>query len=144
MMRRLLLTVLAMMPLAVSGLASASSSKPMLDESALGKLAQSVGVSSQTAQAALGSMLMLTQRRVEIGQFQQVAEYIPRWSEYIETGRQMGAFSESISTPAQLDEAFAKLGMTSKQVGEFVPAVTGYLEKVGGRETADIMRGALR
>lgn len=144
MMRRLLLTVLAVMPLALSGLASASTSKPMLDESALGKLAQSVGVSSQTAQAALGSMLMLTQRRVETGQFQQVAEYIPRWSEYIDAGRQMGAFSESISTPAQLDDAFAKLGMSPEQVGKFVPAVTDYLEKVGGRETSEIMRGALR
>jgi hypothetical protein len=116
----------------------------MLDESALGKLAQSVGISSETAQAALGSMLMLTQRRVETGQFQQVAEYIPRWSEYIDAGREAGAFSESISTPAELNEAFKKLGMTPEQVGKFEPAITDYLEKVGGREVAGYMRGALR
>jgi len=142
MMRRLLLTAIALMPLALSGLASAS--KPMLDESALGKLAQSVGISSETAQAALGSMLTLTQSRVDTGQFQRVAEYIPRWNEYIEAGRQMGAFSESISTPAQLNDAFSKLGMTPEQVGKFVPAVTDYLAKVGGGEVAEFMRGALR
>jgi hypothetical protein len=144
MMRRLLLTVLAAMPLALSGLASASTSKPMLDESALGKLAQSVGISSPTAQAALGSMLMLTQRRVETGQFQQVAGYIPRWSEYIDAGREAGAFAESISTPAELNQAFTKLGMTTEQVAKFVPAITDYLEKVGGGEVAAIMKGALR
>lgn len=142
MMRRLLLTAIALMPLALSGLAAAS--KPMLDQSALGKLAQSVGISSETAQAALGSMLMLTQRRVDTGQFQQVAEYIPRWSEYIDAGRQMGAFSESISTPAQLNDAFGKLGMTPEQAGKFMPAVTDYLAKAGGPEVAEIMRGALR
>ena len=144
MMRRLLLTAFALLPLMLSWDASASKSKPMLDESALGKLATSTGMSSETAQAALGSMLMLTQRRVDTGQFQQIAEYIPRWSEYIDAGRQMGAFSESISTPAELNDAFKKLGLTPEQVGKFVPAVTDYLQKVGGPEVAGFMRGALR
>jgi hypothetical protein len=56
----------------------------------------------------------------------------------------MGAFSESISTPAQMNDAFGKLGMTPEQVGKFVPAVTDYLAKAGGPEVAEIMRGALR
>jgi len=144
MMRRLLLTALALMPLMVSGYATASTESKGIDESTLGKLSSSLGMSSQQGQAALGSMMMLAQRKLDPGQFQQIAEYIPRYADYIQGARDMGAFSESISTSAQLDTAFSKIGMTPEQAGKLVPAVTGYLEKFGGRGVADLMTGALR
>jgi hypothetical protein len=144
MMRRLLLTALALMPLMLSGWATASTKSKGIDDSMLGQLSSSLGMTSQQGQGALGSMLMLAQRRLDTGQFQQIAEYIPRYADYIQGARDMGAFSESVSTPAQLDTAFSKIGMTPDQVGKFVPAVTGYLEKFGGRGVADLMTGALR
>jgi len=143
MMRRLLLTALALMPLMLSGYATASTKAKAIDKSLLGELSTSLGMTSEQGHGALGSMLSLAQNRLDIGQFQQIAEYIPRYAEYIQAARDMGLFAESIHTPAQLDTAFSKIGMTPEQVGKFTPAITGYLEKFGGRGVADLMTGAL-
>jgi hypothetical protein len=143
MMRRLLLTALALMPLMLSGYATASTKDKTIDNSLLGELSTSLGITSEQGQGALGSMLSLAQNRLDIAQFQQIAKYIPRYAEYIQAARDMGLFAESINIPAQLDTAFSKIGMTPEQVGKFVPAITGYLEKFGGRGVADLMTGAL-
>lgn len=63
MNRRLLLTVLALIPLALSGCASTGS----LDDTKIGKLASSLGLTSEQAQAGVGAMLKLSQARSHAG-----------------------------------------------------------------------------
>jgi hypothetical protein len=143
MMRRLLLTAFALVPLLLSGSGCATTAKKQIDDSKLGQLASSVGISTQTAQGALGSMLDLTQRRVDTGQFQQITQYIPRAQAYIDGAQQMGAYQGGVRNAADLQASFAKLGMSPEQSQKFVAAVTSYLEEAGGQQVSSLLSGAL-
>jgi len=125
MNRRLLLTVLAMIPLALSGCASTGS----VDDTKIGQLASSLGLTSEQAQAGVGAMLKVSQLRIEPAEYAKIAKVIPRADEYIALASRLDAFQGATPSAAGLSSAFGKLGLSPEQATKFVPAVTDYVSR---------------
>jgi len=123
MKRRILLIAVALIPLALSCTASAGT----VDNSKIGKLATSLGLSSEQAQAGLGSMLRLSQERLEPASYAKIAAVFPRSNEYIALAKRLGAFKGVVANPSGLNSAFNKLGFSPEQAAKFTTEVTGYV-----------------
>lgn len=123
--RRILLTLLAMIPLALSGCASTSA----IDNSKIGKLASSVGLTTEQAQAGVGAMLKLSEMRLDPAEYAKIASVIPRANEYMALAGRLDAFQGAVPTAAGLSGAFGKLGFSPEQAAKFVPEVTNYVTK---------------
>jgi hypothetical protein len=144
MNRRLVMSVLASMPLLLTACSTAPTTSTMTDKSKLGTLASSLGISSEQAQGGLGSMLEVARQRLANEDYLRIVKYIPEADEYIGVARRLSVFEQASSTATALDAAFRTLGITPEQQQKFVAAVTEYLTKAGGPEVGHLMTGALR
>ena len=140
MNRRILLTVLAMVPLLLSGCASTGA----VDNSKIGKLATSLGMSTEQAQAGVGSMLKLSQARLDPAEYAKIAAVVPRADEYMALAGRLGAYQGAVPTAAGLSGAFDKLGITPEQVSKFVPAVTDYVSKAADPGVGMVLANSLK
>jgi hypothetical protein len=141
MNRRLAMSALVLLSLLLT---ACSTTSTMTDESKLGTLASSLGITAQQAQGGLGSMLVIAQQRLANTDYLRIVKYIPEADEYIGVARQLNVFEQASSTATALDAAFSKLGITPEQQAKFIAAVTDYLTKSGGRDVGNLMTGALR
>ena len=140
MNRRILLTVLAMVPLLLSGCASTGA----VDNSKIGKLATSLGMSTEQAQAGVGAMLKLSQARLDAAEYAKIAAVVPRADEYMALAGRLGAYQGAVPTAAGLSGAFDKLGITPEQVSKFVPAVTDYVSKAADPGVGMVLANSLK
>ena len=123
MKRRILLIAVALIPLVLSGCASTGA----IDDSKLGKLASSLGLSSEQAQAGVGAMLRLSEERLDPAGYSKITSVIPRADEYIALAQRLGAFQGAVANASGLSSAFGKLGISPEQAAKFIPEVTGYV-----------------
>lgn len=128
--RRFLLTLLAMIPLTLAGCASTSG----IDNSKIGKLANSLGLTSEQAQAGVGAMLKLSEMRLDPAEYSRITSVIPRANEYMALAGRLDAFQGAAPTAAGLSAAFSKLGFSPDQAAKFVPEVTDYVSKAASRD----------
>lgn len=140
MNRRLLLAAVAMIPFALSGCATTST----VDDSKIGKLASSLGITSEQAQAGVGAMLSLAQERLDPAEFARIAAVVPRSNEYIALAGRLGAFQGSVANPAGLATAFGKLGISPEQGAKLVPAVTDYVSKAADPGVGQLFANAMK
>ena len=87
MMRRLLLTAFALLPLMLAGCAT---TKNQMDDSKIATVARDIGISTQAAYGGLGAILSLARNRLDVVQFQQIAEYIPNAERFISDAEAAG------------------------------------------------------
>jgi outer membrane murein-binding lipoprotein Lpp len=128
MNRRLLLAALALIPFALSGCASTG----MVDDSKIGKLATSLGLTTEQAQAGVGSMLSLAENRLDPAEYAKISAVVPRGNEFMALANRLGAFQGSVGNAAGLNSAFAKLGISPEQAAKLVPTVSDYVSKAAG------------
>jgi outer membrane murein-binding lipoprotein Lpp len=140
MNRRFLLAALAMIPLALSGCASTGS----IDNSKIGKLASSLGLTAEQAQAGVGAMLKLSQTRLDPAQYEKIAAVVPRADEYMALAGRLGAFQGAVPSASGLAGAFGKIGISPDQAARLVPEVTDYVAKAASPEGGAIFAGSLR
>jgi hypothetical protein len=140
MMRRLLLTAFALLPLVLAGCAT---TKNQMDDSKIATVARDIGISTQAAQGGLGAMLSLARNRLDVGQFQQIAEYIPNADKFISGAQAAGVFQGDVTTTTQLHAAYAGLGMTPDQSAKLQTAVTDFVKSTAGPALAAPFAGAL-
>lgn len=129
MYRRSMLAALALVPLLILGCASTGGT---IDNSRIGELASSLGLTTEQAQAGAGSVLSLAQEALDPAAYAKIAAVVPRANEYIALGGRMGAFAGSVGNPAELKSAFAKLGFSPTQSDQFVATLTDYVSKAAG------------
>ena len=141
MMRRLLLTAFALLPLALAGCAT---TKNQMDDSKIATVARDIGISKQAAQGGLAAMLSLARNRLDVAQFQQIAEYIPNAEKYIFDAQAAGVFQGTVTTSEQLRAAFAGLGMTPDQSAKLQTEVTNFVKSTAGPALAAPFAGALK
>ena len=141
MNRRLAMSALVLLSLLLT---ACSTTSTMTDESKLGTLASSLGITAQQAQGGLGAMLVIAQQRLANTDYLRIVKYIPEADEYIGVARQLSVFEQASSTATALNAAFSKLGITPEQQAKFIAAVTDYLTKSGGPDVGNLMTGALR
>ncbi len=125
-------------------LTACSTTSAMMDESKLGTLSSSLGMTSQQAQGGLGSMLVVARQRLANDDYLRIVKYVPESDQYVGVARELSVFEKASSTATALNAAFSKLGITPEQQAKFIAAVTDYLTKAGGRDVGNLMTGALR
>ena len=126
MKRRTLLTLLAMLPLAVhaqtpsvpGGLTSALKSPLM------GMLTSTLGVSEDQARGGIGSYLTLLQEKLAKGDFDKIAALVPGAAGYLDSAKKLGAVTGPLKNLQGLNGALGKLGMNADTVAKFTPLVT--------------------
>lgn len=140
MKRRILLIAVALIPLALSCNASAGT----IDNSKIGKLASSLGLSSDQAQAGLGSMLRLSQERLDPASYAKISSVLPRSNEYIALAKRLGAFQGVVANPSGLAAAFNKLGFSPEQASKFMTEVTSYVSSAANPEVGMLFANSLK
>jgi len=143
MNRRLLLALFALVPMLLSGYATAGD-KDKVDESKIGKLAASAGITSEQAQATVGSLLRLSQGRLETSQYDRIAEGVPKQAEYMALAQRLGVFGDSIENAAAMNAGLGKIGVKPDQVATVASELTGYVTKAAGAEVGGFFANSIK
>lgn len=108
-----------------------------------GMLASQLGVSEDQATGGIGSMLTLAQEKLQAGDFDRLAGYIPGADGYLAAAKQLGAVVGPIGNLSGLNSALSRLGMDADTVSKFVPTVTDLVGKTGGDDARQLLTSAL-
>ena len=139
---RILMVALAAVALVVSGCSTGGhGSAPNFD---IDDLASSAGVTPAQAQEGVGCMLLLAQRRLDTGQYQQIAQLIPDGESFKTQATDSCAFKGSISSANELAAAMSDLGLSPTQSSKLEAGVLEYLSKVGEPGVEEMFSGALK
>lgn len=145
MERRTLLIALSLLSLALAENAAAQlPSMSSLSNPLLGQLTKSLGVTSDQAEGGVGSMLTLAQEKLVAGDFDMIAAVIPGASKYMEKAKSLGAVAGPIGNALGLQSSLGKLGINPATAAKFVPQVTQYVGKVGGKDVGALLSNALK
>lgn len=129
----------ALVMFSVAGSASAQS----LPNPLMTSLMSSLGVTQDQAEGGLGSMLTLAQEKLAAGDFDKIAGVIPGASKYLDKAKSLGAVAGPLANAAGLSGAFSKLGISPATASKFIPKVTKYVGKVGGKDLGSKLASAL-
>lgn len=116
----------------------------LIKEPLTSALAGDLGVTSDQANGAVGSILALAQAKLPKHDFDTVAAALPGASQYMETARSLGALAEPIGDRAGLEAALCRLGMKPDAVSRFIPAVTALVGRAGGQNVGALLAGVVR
>jgi hypothetical protein len=145
MERRTLLLALSLLSIAFSGNAAAQMpSMPSLSNPLLGQLTKSLGVTADQAEGGVGSILTLAQEKLVAGDFDKIAAVIPGASKYMEKAKSLGAVAGPIGNALGLSSSLGKLGISPSTAAKFIPQVTKYVGKVGGKDVGALLGSALK
>lgn len=145
MNRRGTLLVLCALPLvARAGIPDLKSMGGALKDPLTNMLTSSLGVTADQAKGGVGSILTLAQEKLIKGDFDKVAAVIPGASKYIRQAKTLGAVTGPIKNLEGLKGSLGKLGMQPATVSKFIPAVTDFVGKAGGKEVGSLLAGVLK
>ncbi len=142
MERRTLPLMLALMLLPMAGPVSAQS-LPKLPNPLMSTLTSALGVTQDQAEGGVGSMLTLAHEKLAAGDFDKIAAVIPGASKYLEKAKALGAVTGPLVNAAGLNGALSKLGISPATAAKFIPKVTQYVGKVGGKDVGALLSNAL-
>jgi hypothetical protein len=129
---------------AVGGCASASSALGGLTSNPLvSSLTSQLGVSPEQAVGGTGAMLGYAQKALPADQATAVANAIPGASDITKAAAPMLGGS-SLSSLADVQSAFSKLGMSPDTVSKFAPILTDQVGKVAGPQVAGLLGGLFK
>ena len=145
MNRRALLALFALIPMLLAGPAMAGD-KEKVDESKIGKLAASAGITTEQAQATVGGLLRLSQGRLETSQYDRIAEVVPKQADYMQVAERLGVFEDDIGieNPAALNAGLAKIGVKPDQVAKVSSELAGYITKAAGHEVGGFFANSIK
>jgi hypothetical protein len=145
MNRRALLALFALVPMLLAGPAMAGD-KEKVDESKIGKLAASAGITTEQAEATVGSLLRLAQGRLETSQYDRIAEVVPKQADYMQVAERLGVFEDDIGieNAAALNAGLAKIGVKPDQVAKVASELTGYITKAAGNEVGGFFANSIK
>ncbi len=111
--------------------------------SLMSMLTGQLGVTQNQAEGGVGSMLKLAQEKLTKGDFDKVAGAIPGAQKYLDKAKSLGAVTGSVGNLAGLNSALGKLGIPPETAAKFVPTVTDYVGKIGGKKVGALLKSAL-
>jgi Protein of unknown function VcgC/VcgE (DUF2780) len=106
-------------------------------------LTKSLGVTESQAAGGVGSVLTLAQEKLVAGDFDKIAAVIPGSQKYLDMAKSLGAVTGPIGNAAGLNSALGKLGISPATASKFVPAVTDFVGKAGGKDVGKLLSSAL-
>jgi hypothetical protein len=131
-----------LLPLIVlAGIASCASGNPIsavASNPLVSSLTSSLGVSPEQAVGGTGAMLGYAQNKLSPDQFSAVSNAIPGGSDIMKAaGPLLGG--SSLSSLADVQSVFSKLGMSPETVSKFAPILTDQVSKVAGPQVAGLL-----
>lgn len=133
--RRQFLQGTVLVAVAVSGCATMDSTSALTDS-----VTKQLGVTSQQAQAGVGSMLNYAKGKLSPEQWNSVSKSMPGVDSYLRSASDAVGTS-NITSASDLNSAFSKLGMSPDMVKKFQPIVLDYAGKYGGSTTRSLLAG---
>jgi hypothetical protein len=100
-----------------------------------------LGLSPEVSKAGVGAVLAYAEGALPASDFQKVSAAIPGAGDNIQAAKDAGAITGPITDAAGLSTAFGKLGISPEVANQLVPAVTDYVGKVAGPDTANLLKG---
>jgi hypothetical protein len=104
-------------------------------------LGSKLGLSPDQAKGGVGAILAYAEGALPSTDFQKVSAAIPGAGDNIQAAKESGAVTGPITDTAGLNAAFGKLGISPEIANQLVPAVTDYVGKVAGPDTANLLKG---
>jgi Protein of unknown function VcgC/VcgE (DUF2780) len=104
-------------------------------------LGSKLGLSPDQSKAGVGAILAYAEGALPAADFQKVSAAIPGAGDNIQAAKDAGGVTGPITDLAGLNAAFGKLGISPEIANQLVPAVTDYVGKVAGPETANLLKG---
>jgi hypothetical protein len=104
-------------------------------------LSSRLGLSSDQAKAGVGAILAYAEGALPATDFQKISTAIPGAGDNIQAAKDAGAVTDPITDVAGLNAAFSKLSISPEAANQLVPAVTDYVGKVAGPDTANLLKG---
>lgn len=104
-------------------------------------LTSKLGMSPDQSKAGVGAILAYAEGALPAADFEKVSAAIPGAGDNIQAAKDAGGVTGPITDVSGLNAAFAKLGISPETANQLVPAVTDYLGKVAGPETANLLKG---
>jgi hypothetical protein len=104
-------------------------------------LGSKLGLSPEQSKAGVGAILSYAEGALPSADFQKISAAIPGAGDNIQAAKDAGAVTGPITDQAGLTSAFGKLGISPEVANQLIPAVTDYVGKVAGPETANLLKG---
>ena len=104
-------------------------------------LGSKLGLSPDQAKAGVGAILAYAEGALPSSDFQKVSAAIPGAGDNIQAAKDAGGVTGPITDVTGLNAALGKLGISPEVASQLVPAVTDYVGKVAGPETANLLKG---
>lgn len=134
---RLLAALVALAGLAGSGCATAGLPSGITSNPLVGALTSGLGVNPEQAVGGTGAMMGLAQSKLSPDQFGSITSAVPGLGDITKAaGPLLGG--SSMSSLADVQGAFSKLGMSPEMVGKFAPIIGDAISKGGGSQVAGL------
>jgi len=104
-------------------------------------LGSKLGLSPDQSKAGVGAILAYAEGALPAADFQKVSAAIPGAGDNIQAAKDAGGVTGPITDVSGLNAAFGKLGISPEIANQLIPAVTDYVGKVAGPETANLLKG---
>ena len=108
-----------------------------------GLLQGQLGLTEDQAQGSIGSLLSLASEKLNSGEFDQLAGMIPGADKSMDAAKRLGAVTGPLESLADLNQSLAALGISPETIEKFVPMVTDYLGKLGGKDAMGLLQKVL-
>ncbi len=103
-------------------------------------LTSQLGVTSQQASGGVGSMLNYAKGKLSPEQWSSLSKSMPGADSYMRSASD-AVGTGNITSTADLNSAFSKLGMSPDMVKKFQPIVLDYAGKYGGSSAKSLLAG---
>jgi hypothetical protein len=120
---------------------TAAAAAPAAGGSLTDMLGSQLGLSPDQAKAGVGAILAYAEGALPAADFQKVSAAIPGAGDNIQAAKDAGGVTGPISDVSGLNAAFGKLGISPETASQLIPAVTDYVGKVAGPDTANLLKG---
>ena len=120
---------------------TAATAAPSATGSLTDMLGSKLGLSPDQAKGGVGAILAYAEGALPATDFQKISTAIPNAGDNIQAAKDAGAVTDPITDVAGLNAAFSKLGISPETASQLIPAVTDYVGRVAGPETANLLKG---
>ena len=126
-----------------AGCASSTPATGLASNPLISSLTSGLGVTSDQAVGGTGAMMGLAQNKLSPDQFSAVSNSIPGLGDITKAaGPLLGG--ANLSSVADVQGAFSKLGMSPDTVAKFAPVITSAVEKTAGPQVAGLFGGLFK
>jgi len=109
-----------------------------------GLLGSNLGLTSDQASGAVGSVLSLAQEKLPSSDYSQVASAVPGAAGYVQKAKDLGAVTGPIGDVNGLNAAYSKLGISPTVASQVTPLISNYIGKAAGPAVGGLLSSVLK